>query len=139
MNEKRKITEFRGEYFFCSNFYEAPIHYAGLIFNNNEAAFQAMKCPARKAEFCTLNPSAAKRLGRQVALRADWEAVKEQTMYEICRQKFIEHPELLKKLKETDNAELIEGNSWGDREWGVCNGQGKNKLGKILMRLRDEL
>lgn len=41
------IKEFRGEYFFLSNFYNAKIEYFDMIFENNEAAFQSMKCPER--------------------------------------------------------------------------------------------
>ena len=58
------ISEFRGEYYFLSNFYSAPVTYNGMCFENNEAAFQAAKCPERMAEFCCLNPSEAKKLGR---------------------------------------------------------------------------
>ena len=50
------ISEFRGEYYFLSNFYLAPVTYNGMRFENNEAAFQAAKCPERMAEFCYLNP-----------------------------------------------------------------------------------
>lgn len=63
------ISEFRGEYYFLSNFYSAPVTYNGMCFENNEAAFQAAKCPERMTEFCRLNPSEAKRLGRRVKLR----------------------------------------------------------------------
>ena len=69
------ISEFRGEYYFLSNFYSAPVTYNGMCFENNEAAFQAAKCPERMTEFCRLNPSEAKRLGRRVKLRGDWEYV----------------------------------------------------------------
>jgi len=40
-------------------------------------------------------------------------------------------------LLQTGDEELIEGNKWGDRFWGVCKGKGKNNLGKILMKIRD--
>lgn len=133
------IKEFRGKFFFLSNFYSAPVTYNGITFLNNEAAFQAMKCPSRANEFANLNPSDAKRLGRKVKLRTDWEEVKESVMYLICFQKFKQNRELRERLLKTGNAELIEGNSWGDQIWGVCNGVGKNLLGNILMKVRDEM
>lgn len=133
------ILEFKDEHFYLSNFYETPILYNGYYFTNNEAAFQAMKCPERIHEFCGLNPSKAKKLGRRVQLRHDWEFIKESVMYEICKQKFLQHPSLAKKLLTTGNGLLVEGNDWGDREWGVCGGRGNNKLGKILMTIRKEL
>ena len=133
------IYSFRGNYFFLSNFYEAPVEYAGMRFRNNEAAFQASKCPSRMSEFVDLNPLAAKRLGRTVQLRPDWEQVKESIMYEICKAKFTQNPELKELLLSTENDELIEGNDWNDKIWGVYRGVGENKLGKILMRIREEL
>lgn len=45
------ISEFRGEYYFLSNFYSAPVTYNGMCFENNEAAFQAAKCPERMQRF----------------------------------------------------------------------------------------
>lgn len=135
----KDILEFRNEHYYLSNFYNAPIRYNGLTFKNNEAAFQAMKCPERASEFCDLNGADAKRLGRCVRLRSDWATVKERIMYEICLAKFMQNDELKRRLLATGDALLVEGNSWNDREWGVCNGVGENKLGKILMRVRNEL
>jgi ribA/ribD-fused uncharacterized protein len=90
-------------------------------------------------QFCNLIPSQAKHLGRHVALRKDWEDIKEKVMYDICLNKFTTHPDLLGALLDTGDAILIEGNTWGDREWGQVDSAGKNKLGKILMRIRGEL
>lgn len=135
----KAITEFRGDYFFLSNFYVVPVFYNGFHFENNEAAFQAAKCPERMAEFCGLNPSDAKRLGRRVELRPDWEEVKCDVMYQVCKAKFTQNSDLAQKLIETGDVELVEGNTWGDRIWGVCDGVGENNLGKILMRIRKEV
>ena len=60
-------------------------------------------------------------------------------MYEVCLCKFTQHEDLKKKLLETGDAELIEGNYWHGCYWGVCEEQGENRLGKILMRIREEL
>lgn len=133
------INEFKGTYYFLSNFYPAPVTYSEMRFENNEAAFQAAKCPERMAEFCHLNPSEAKRLGRRVQLRGDWEQIKDTVMYEICKAKFSQNPDLAGKLAATGDAELVEGNTWGDRIWGVCDGVGENRLSKILMRVRAEM
>ena len=72
------INSFKGKYYFLSNFYSAPVTYDGLTFQNNEAAFQAAKCinPELRKQFINLNPSEAKRSGRRVKLRSDWEQVK---------------------------------------------------------------
>ena len=136
MNNKNKIDSFKGKYFFLSNFYERRVICFGLAFRNTEAAFQAMKCPERMKEFCALSASAAKALGRAVQLRPDWEQVKEDIMYSVCYAKFSQNDDLGQRIIHTGEAELIEGNDWGDITWGVCNGIGENKLGKILMKLR---
>jgi ribA/ribD-fused uncharacterized protein len=141
MEAPKKIDCFDGEYRFLSNFSNDIVHFKGLLFLNSEAAFQAQKCVVEedKRPFCDLQPGRAKRLGRKVMLRKDWEQVKDDSMYEVVRAKFLQHPALAQQLLDTRDAELIEGNNWGDTYWGVCNGYGKNKLGKILMRVRDEL
>lgn len=60
-------------------------------------------------------------------------------MYEICKAKFSQNTELKKRLLSTGNEHLEEGNTWGDKIWGTVNGVGENRLGKILMRIREEL
>lgn len=138
-SENAAITSFRGKYAFLSNFYEAPVRYNGFSFMNNEAAFQAMKNPREAYRFTGLNAREAKSLGREVRLRLDWEDVKVRIMYEICLAKFSQRPELKARLLATGDAFIEEGNGWGDTEWGVCNGIGKNRLGKILMLVRSDL
>ncbi|MCD7741218.1 MAG: NADAR family protein [Ruminococcus sp.] len=135
------INSFKGEYFFLSNFYECPVVYDGLCYQNNEAAFQAQKCTKAedKKMFTTLNPSEAKKLGRRISLRKDWERVKLTLMKEIVSAKFEQNPNLAQKLIATGDAHLEEGNDWNDRIWGTVNGVGANHLGIILMQVREEM
>ena len=141
VNPAVKIDSFDGEFAFLSNFYPAPVNFDGMKYPNNEAAFQAQKCPERRDEFIALGqqPGKQKRLGRKVELRPDWEAVKDDIMYTLCLCKFAQNPSLAEKLLATGVAELVEGNYWHDHYWGVCNGTGQNKLGKILMAVRNEI
>lgn len=138
-----KICQFREAYAFLSNFYEAPVCYGDLQFGSNEAAFQAQKCRTEEEKrlFTTLRPSDAKRLGRRVDLRPDWEEVKVGIMEEIVRAKFTQNELLRQQLLATGDAILEEGNTWNDTFWGVhlSNGQGENHLGRILMKVRQEL
>lgn len=138
-----KIGEFRDEYFFLSNFYEAPVEYRGIRYGSNEAAFQAQKCmtDGERAEFAPLRPSDSKKKGRRVKLRPDWEKVKVGIMEEIVRAKFTQNEQLREMLLATGDAVLEEGNTWNDTFWGVHlkNGQGQNHLGRILMQVREEL
>lgn len=134
------ILSFRDEYFFLSNFYPVEIKLDGIVYPNAETAFQAQKTldVEERRKFSMLkNPVQAKRLGRKVKLRDDWEEVKLDIMTEVVSQKFLQHPHLIEMLLQTGDEELIEGNKWGDRFWGVCKGKGKNNLGKILMKIRD--
>lgn len=135
------IKEFRGKYYFLSNFYDFPVRYKGIEYLNNEAAFQSQKVLDNKQResFSHLNPSEAKRKGRRVKLRSDWEEVKDDIMYGIVLAKFTQDAKLMRMLLETGDKYLEEGNSWNDTYWGVCRGRGKNKLGKILMRVRQEI
>lgn len=135
------IREFIDAYAFLSNFYHSPVKYRNLIYLNAEAAFQAQKesCEKDKEQYTRMNPAQAKLVGRNCNLRKDWEEIKEQTMYEIVKAKFTQNENLAKLLLATGDAYLEEGNWWHDTTWGVCNGVGQNKLGKILMRVREEL
>lgn len=137
------INRFDGEYFFLSNFYQCKVVYDGIEYGSAEAAFQATKTTDydTRCIFAGLNPSQAKRLGRTIQLRPDWEDIKFKVMEEVLIRKFTQNPELKQKLLDTGNAKLIEGNSWHDYIWGMnfsCT-IGENNLGKILMKIRDEL
>ena len=135
------ITTFKGRNFYLSNYFTAPVRYGDITYQNNEAAFQAQKCinPKDRMSFIGLPPNRAKAMGRKVKLRKDWEDVKNRIMYEICLAKFTQNKKLREALISTKDEELIEGNTWNDTYWGVCNGKGLNMLGKILMRVRSEL
>lgn len=121
------ISSFKDRYYFLSNFYEAPVEYEGIVYQSNEAAFQAQKTldPIEKNQFKDYSASRAKYYGRKVKLRPDWEEVKDKIMYEICLAKFTRNGYLKRALLETKGKYLIEGNTWGDTYWGTVNGKGK--------------
>ena len=136
-----KIDNFKDKYYFLSNYYECPVTYDGITYQNNEAAFQAQKCLRYedRKQFAKLNSSEAKHLGRKISLRPDWEQIKVQEMAKIVHAKFEQNDALAKKLCDTDYAYLEEGNTWGDRVWGTVNGSGQNLLGQILMKEREKI
>lgn len=137
--------DFRGEYYFLSNFYETPVCYNGLTYRSSEAAFQAQKTLDNntRKRFINLDSRDSKRLGKKVELRSNWNKIKTGIMAEIVHAKFSQHPELVEKLLLTGDATLIEGNTWHDNYYGSCvcdkcvNMDGKNYLGKILMDERE--
>ena len=92
--------QFRNEYHFLSNFYECPITYEGLTYQNTEAAFQAAKCIgddiSLRNEFVNLTGGEAKRKGRHAPLRTDWETVKLNIMKAIVSAKFKQNPTFAK-------------------------------------------
>ena len=141
------ITSFRGEYEFLSNFYECyvPMTFGKnnipIEFGNAEAAFQAHKTHnfADLVIFSNMTGPEAKKFGRKVKLRDDWNDVRLQIMFEVVLTKFVVNKDLRDKLIATGQRELIEGNTWHDTFWGVCNGKGENNLGKILMEVRSML
>ena len=65
----------------------------------------------------------------------EWENKRVKIMIDLLLQKF-RTPEMLSKLKETGEKELVEGNTWNDTLWGISNGKGRNILGIILMEIR---
>jgi ribA/ribD-fused uncharacterized protein len=137
------IDSFEGEYRFLSNFYPAETVFEGVTYPTSEHAYQAAKSldPAERQKIAAQpTPAEAKRAGRALPKqRADWEQVKFDVMERCVRDKFTRHADLRAKLLASGDAELIEGNTWGDRIWGVYQGQGENHLGKILMKIRSEL
>lgn len=133
------IKHFNRKYFFLSNFYECPVFYEGLVYNSTEAAFQAAKILYGREYFTKMNPPAAKKEGRRVNLREDWEEVKMGVMYDVCYAKFAYNPSLKEKLLKTGEEHLEEANHHGDMIWGTVEGKGENNLGKILMQLRKDL
>lgn len=141
-----KIDSFQGEYRFLSNFWLSPVCYGAHTFPSVENAYQAAKISpsdvnvdALMEPFCRYTPGQAKRKGKAIPLRQDWDMVKLDVMQFLVRCKFSLDYELADKLLETGDAILIEGNTWGDTYWGVCRGEGQNHLGRILMQQRDEL
>jgi N-glycosidase YbiA len=134
------IESFSGEYRWLSNFWPAPIVYRGMRFLTTEHAYQALKSgdPDEQRAIARLpTPGKAKKAGTRIRC-PDPNFDKLTVMLEINRLKY-EIPELREKLLETGDLEIIEGNTWGDVFWGVCDGAGENHLGCILMQIRTEI
>lgn len=136
------IKIFRGEYAFLSNFYSCLIEYNGLLFGSVEAAYQAQKTLDEKIrqEFTRYDSREAKRKSKLLTVRTDWRKVKLQIMQDLLLIKFAD-PLLKQKLLDTGQSMLVEGNTWHDRYWGVCEctecgGTGEDWLGRLLMKTR---
>jgi len=149
------IDSFKGEYYFLSNFYFSDIslrlNHKMWTFPTAEHSFQAAKIVVSNLSMeekdlyiediiKNKNPVIAKRLGRKISIDINtWSKNSSDVMFKIQKNKYFQNKELGLKLKLTGDSLLIEGNTWGDRIWGVSNGVGENRLGKILMNVRSLL
>lgn len=135
------IYGFRKEYYFLSNFYPCTVYYNHVLYPTTEHAFQVSKTFNTEERTNILrcgSPKKARKLGRKVELRPDWEDVKDNIMFNILFKKFY-NPTMIHHLLDTGDKKLVESNTWGDTYWGVCKGKGKNRLGKLLMEVRSIL
>lgn len=142
---QKMITNFHGEFAFLSNFYPVDIIHEGILYHSTEAAYQASKTTDErmKQRIAEMEPGEAKRAGRKVNIRIDFEEQKDAIMLELLRKKFKRGTDLAKMLDATGDVPLIEGNTWHDQYWGVCTcpncgGTGRNILGQLLMIVRAE-
>lgn len=146
----KMIHGFDNKYSFLSNFYACQVEYEGITYPTSEHAFQAVKSldpDIRKWIAAAPTPGQAKRRGRSIELRHDWEEIKDQVMFDIVREKFKNEDmraRLLMTIGEGYDG-FCEDNYWHDNYWGNCNCErcknieGKNMLGKILMDVVNEI
>lgn len=135
------INSFKGQYSFLSNFYPVQVEIEGIVYPSVEHAYVAMKTmdiELRKQISLMETAGKVKRMGRTLNIRSDWDHIKLPVMFGLLRLKF-QKPELKLLLISTGDSHLEEGNWWGDTFWGVCKGVGENNLGKLLMRVRQEI
>ena len=146
------IDSFTGRWNFLSNFFPVEIEHQGIKYPSIEHYYVAMKIKndqqidgkyigyidCRELISKIKNPGEAKRFGRTLKIRKDWDDVKLDVMLWGVREKF-KKEELKEMLLSTRDQELVESNWWNDKYWGVCKGVGENNLGKILMQVREEV
>jgi ribA/ribD-fused uncharacterized protein len=144
------IDSFHNEYRFLSNFYPCVVEFEDMFYQSTEHAYQAAKTVDHlervRVRECP-SPGSAKRMGRTVTLRPDWEDVKLAIMEHLLLEKF-DDPELKGRLLDTGEEVLVEGNTWHDNYFGICScGRcspettgiadiGENHLGRLLMKVR---
>lgn len=137
-----KFYGIHGEHGYMSNFSRHSYKRNGRLCKTSEHDFQAEKfagTPLEKKVLDAANAKEAKKLGQSSGIRKDWEKVKEKIMKECLLAKFRQHPQIMKHLLDTGDAELIEDAPY-DYYWGCgADGSGKNRLGIILMEVRSEL
>jgi len=142
------IDLFRGEHHYLSNFYilEEPIRYGWMICYTSEHFFAGLKTTDVNMRTWILqahDPAEAKKRGRAVVLRPDWNDGFDKTaMHLALILKFSAGENLRSKLVNTGAKRLIEGNWWHDNYWGNCtcakctDKPGANNLGILLTQVR---
>ena len=159
------IEQFRGEYSFLSNMepLTVPVLTKGVhtYAYSSEHAYQAAKFADPAIHLLVAHVTAEERgLGERIdgiaaknfahelidageLLNPRWNPkFKVEVMQDAVLRKFIANPELLDKLLATGQETIVEGNTWGDRFWGVDpigSENGENHLGRILMDVRLKL
>lgn len=151
------INKFEGRFRFLSNFYPCKIEHKGIKYPSVEHFYVAMKVTEMQlldgiyytaADFREMisrisNPGDVKKISSRVKIRRDWDDKKLEFMNWAVREKFKDET-LAEMLISTGDQEIIEGNWWHDNFYGSCscvkcNGSGENHLGRILMKIREEL
>lgn len=138
------ISSFTGKYRWLSNFWPVKIEWMGITWPSLEHSYVATKCESFEDVHAIHEKTAGqvKRFGKKIKIRGDWEGMRVDTMRQLLQLKF-QDPVLREKLLATDDEEIIEGNRWHDTHWGRCGcgkcPEGKNILGKLLMKLREQL
>ena len=145
-----KFNEFIGfyprEFFVFDNFSSFKVMYNGVLYSTVEHAYQASK-------FIETAPDIARKItesysaheAQKIAYenkdkqRADWDNVKLEIMEKLVRLKLEQNPYVKKKLLQTQNYTICE-DSPKDSYWGIGpDRKGQNHLGKLWMKLREEL
>lgn len=155
------ITQFSGRHEFLSNPFSCQVWFEGLLYPSTEHAFQAAKSlfPAERERIAAMTRwKDAKAAGRRLKLRPGWGQLRRAVMLQVVLAKFTQHPGLAWQLRGTGNRTLIEGNWWGDTDWGAVRPEhphfkpelpwwhygdlalaGHNWLGIALMTVREHL
>ena len=147
IDKTNAILGFNGEYSFLSNMYSCEVIHRDRLFPSSEHAYIYERCDPWNNDLhevykklLILSPKEAKKFGRnETIITPAWDVIKKNKMYQIVYEKFSQNEDLKKKLIDTGDAYIEETNYWKDTYWGVCDGRGQNKLGEILMIVRNSL
>ncbi len=136
------INQFKGDYTFLGNRFPCRFNWRGLAYGSAEAAFQSSKCvgESERKVFASCSADTAAQKGKDLAPYTGWEEEQLDIMESILQAKFGQNPAMMKKLTDTGNSILINGNSKHETYWGVdlYSWEGENNLGKLLMKIREK-
>lgn len=135
-----KILGFKNEFRWLSNFTECQVEFDGDVYPSVEHAYCAAKTfeLSLRVHIKTLPANKAKQFAKKFTLIPDWKIIRFEVMNDLLLQKFSQEP-FKSLLLATEDAYIEETNWWNDTTWGVCNGKGENRLGKMIMEIRSNL
>jgi len=140
------IGFYEREFYPFSNFSSFNVKWKGKIWSTSEHAYQA-------AHFFKTAPNLVKKIHKAKSAHeaykiaktnadkapGNWHEIKTVIMEDIVRHKLKQNPYVMRKLIQTGDRYLVEDspkdNFWG---WGLKK-DGRNELGKIWMKIRDEI
>jgi ribA/ribD-fused uncharacterized protein len=93
---------------------------------------------SERLQFTNISSDEAMVIGRTIKLRPNWNKIRVEVMYAVVFDKYYRNKGLRKWLLATGDKLLVDGNDRNDKFWGVCEGEGENMLGKILMQIRED-
>lgn len=134
------------EFYCLDNFSSFKVEYDGYLYSSNEEAYQTLGFIESAPEIAEqIKRSHSAHEAQKIAYankdkrRKDWDNIKLAVMEELLRAKVEQNPYVKKKLLETMDYIIVEDspkdNYWG---WGE-NRDGENHLGKLWMKIRNEL
>ena len=140
-----RIDSFTGYFDFMHNNFQTPVYYEGILYPSVTHAYHAARSTDERTRRAILNSETFQILGN-IAIRIedppDWQEKKVKIMEQLLRDKFRRSKELQEKLRTTEHRELVmtyQEKKKNNLYWGVVKGKGQNQLGRILMRIRDDL
>lgn len=136
------LRGFFGRNAWLGNSYPAAFRIDGLTWKSVDHyvfAKRAIKESDRDAVREAETPIKARTVSKTMRWRPDWKEADVENVKAAVEAKFFQNVELGRKLIYTRDIELVHENRWGDKLWGVCEGEGENLLGKLLMEIREKL
>ena len=140
-----RIDSFTGYFDFMHNNFQTPVYYDGILYPSVTHAYHAARSSDEVTRRAILNSETFQILGN-IAIRIEdplgWQEKKVKVMEQLIRDKFRRSKELQDKLRMTENRELVmtyQEEKKNNLYWGVVKGKGQNQLGRILMKIRDDL
>jgi ribA/ribD-fused uncharacterized protein len=138
------ITFYTPRFYVFNNFSAHAVEWDGKLYPTSEHAYQAAKCTSpegKEAIRLARSPLLAKEIANvqyKSAKDPEWEDKKVHVMEAILHAKLRQHGEVAEALKQSGHEELAE-DSPVDYFWGTgADGSGKNVLGKLWMKIREE-